>query len=421
MILRKARDMPRDKFKAGVSKVQYAGACFDLKEIRAVTQSLQAGWLGIGKKAREFEDEFSRLFGVKETIVTNSGSSANLLAIAALELDRGDEIITSACGFPTTFNPIIQNGLVPVVVDVELGNYNISPALVKKAITKKTKAIILAHTLGNPCQMDQIMDIAAKYNLKVIEDNCDSLGAKFKGRFTGSFGDIGTSSFYVAHHITMGEGGALYTNNLPLALKIRSLRDWGRSCVCKTCVVIKNKNAQCNRRLDTAFTDLPVGYDNRYVYTSIGYNLKPTEMQCAFGLQQLKRLAGFIKKRNDHFHILNNFFKDYEKFFILPKYDREAEPSWFAYPLTVKDSAPFSRKEIVSCLEGNNIETRLLFAGNITRHPAYKKVKIKVSGDLRNADKVMQSTFFLGVWPGLKKEELRFVLDTAAKFLGRYV
>ena len=412
--------MPKDKFIPGKTKIQYAGAYYDDSEVEAVLNVLRHGWLGIGKKAREFEEEFGKFLGLKETIVTNSGSSANLLALAALGLKRNSEVITAATCFPTTFNPILQNNLTPVVVDIEMGSYNINPELIRKAVSKKTKAILLAHTLGNPCRMDEIMDIAARYNLRVIEDNCDALGSKLHGELTGTFGDVGTSSFYVAHHITMGEGGAVYTDDLSLAQKIRSLRDWGRSCVCKTCVVINNRDAQCNIRHDTSFHDLPLGYDNRYVYTSIGYNLKPTEMQCAFGLEQLKRLPLFIDKRNENFNIFYDFFKNYEEFFILPKWDNLARPAWFAFPLTIRDNSPFKRKEIVGFLEKNNIETRLLFAGNITRHPAYKKVKIKVCGRLKNADKVMEDTFFLGVWPGLRAQELMFVMQALKRFLDKY-
>lgn len=405
------------KFIPGKSKIQYAGVCFEDNEIEAVANVLKKGWLGLGKKAAEFESDFSNYLGVEETIVTNSGSSSNLIAVTALGLEEGSEIITPAVTFPTTLNPILQNNLIPVVIDVELGSYNINVNLIEAAITPKTKAIMFMHALGNPANMNIIMSIARKYNLIVIEDNCDALGAKINDKFTGSIGHISTASFYAAHHMCMGgEGGAVCTSDQALALKIRSVRDWGRACTCKKCVVIEDPNAQCRMRLNTSFSNLPKGYDNKYIYTNIGYNLKPTEMQCAFGVEQLKRLPYFVEKRKSNFKTYFDFLINYEDYLILPKWLPNTDPSWFCFPITVKNTAPFTRNDIIHFLEDRNIETRLIFAGNITRHPAYKNSKIKIMGDLKNSDIVMENTFFIGVWPGLQEEELEYVMKSFKKF-----
>ena len=409
--------MKKKTFIPGKSKVQYAGAIFDQREIDAVVDVLEKGWIGIGKKADEFETEFSKYLGVEETIVTNSGSSSNLVAVTALGFEPGSEIITTATTFPTTLNPILQNNLVPVVIDVEMGTYNINVDLIEGAITDKTKALMFMHSLGNPCDMTSIMSIARRHNLVVIEDNCDALGSKTNGTYTGSIGHVSTASFYAAHHMTMGEGGAVCTNDPVLAQKMRSVRDWGRACACKKCVVIGDPNAKCRMRLNTTFEDLPKGYDNKYIYTNIGYNLKPTEMQCAFGVEQLKRLPDFVTKRKKNFNTIYTSLKKYEEYFILPKWLPESEPSWFSFPITVKDTAPFTRNDIIHFLEDRNIETRLLFAGNITRQPAYKNSAIRVHGELTNSDKVMKDTFFIGVWPGLIEKEISFVLDTFKTFI----
>lgn len=409
-----------NKFVPFKMKIQYSGPYYDDKEINAMIRSIKKGWFGVGKEAKNFEESFARFMGVKEAIVVNSGSSANLLALGALELGPGAEVITSACTFPTAFNPIIQNNFIPVVVDVELGTYNISPELIEPAITDKTKALMLVHNLGNPCHMAKIMPIVRKYGLKVIEDNCDALGAAFDGKLTGTFGDIATSSFYVAHHITMGEGGAVYTDNPLVAEKIRSLRDWGRACACKICNVAINRNYKCFKRHDTKTMGLPDGYDNRYLYKTIGYNLKPLDFQCAMGVEQLKKLPLFIKMRNNNFRRLYNFFQGYEEFFILPKWLDESTPSWFAFPLTIRKNAPFKRIQMIGYLESRNIETRFIFAGNIIRHPAYTKAKYRISGTLNNADDLMRDAFFLGIWPGMTKEMLDFIEDSIKQFIGKY-
>ncbi len=411
--------MRKQKFIPYETKIQYAGPFYGKQEINAIIRSVKNGWFGVGKSAMKFEEEFAKFLGVKEAIVVNSGSSANLLSLASLNLDRGSEVITSACTFPTAFNPIIQNNLVPVVVDIKLGNYNIDPDLIEEAISDKTKAIMLVHNLGNPCEMDKIMKIARKYGLLVIEDYCDALGATYDGKLVGTFGDISTCSFYVAHHITMGEGGAVCTNDFRLAEKIRSLRDWGRACTCKICTVALDRNSKCAKRHATKLTGLPEGYDNRYSYQNIGYNLKPLDLQCAMGIEQLKKLPQFVKIRRDNFSQLYNFFNKHEDFFILPKWSRKSCPSWFAFPLAVRTGAPFERRDIIRFLEERNIETRLIFAGNIIRHPAYAKAKIRVSGSLGNADEVMRNSFFLGVWPGITKEMMDFIMDSVNEFVSK--
>ena len=412
------------KFIPGVTKIQYSGPIFDDKELIALTDAILDGWFGVGKRANLFEKRFSELIGRKFGVLTNSGSSANLLAISALRSRRfkkqlmpGDEVIVPATTFPTTINPIIQNNLRPVVVDVELGTYNIDPDQLDKGISSKTRAIFLIHNLGNPCKMKRILEIADEYNLYVIEDNCDALGAKCDGRYTGSFGVMSTCSFYVAHHITMGEGGIVLTDDENVVMILRSLRDWGRSCTCPVCVVAINPNARCDLRFKQQFKSLPSGYDTRYVYEEIGYNLKPLEFQVAMGLVQLERLPEFIVKRNENFTKLYEFFRKYEDFFILPRWETEAQPSWFAFPLTLRDGAPFSRQEIIKWYEKCNIETRLLFAGNIVRHPAYESIPIRVVGNLKNADKIMKDSFFLGVYPGIDEEKMNYVLKKTDDFL----
>jgi CDP-6-deoxy-D-xylo-4-hexulose-3-dehydrase len=412
------------QFIPGVTKIQYSGPSFDDKELVALMDAILDGWFGVGKRANLFEERFSKLIGQSYGVLTNSGSSANLLAISALKSSRfekrlvaGDEVIVPATAFPTTVNPIIQNNLRPVFVDVAVGTYNIDVDQLDKSISPKTRAILILHNLGNPCQMKRILEIADEHNLYLIEDNCDALGAKYGGQYTGSFGIMSTCSFYVAHHITMGEGGIVLTNDEKLAVILRSLRDWGRSCTCPVCVVVRNPNAQCSKRFKRQFKSLPNGYDGRYVYEEIGYNLKPLEFQAAMGLVQLEKLSGFIAKRNENFAKLYDFFKKYEDFFILPVWEAEAQPSWFAFPLTLQEGAPFNRQDIIKWYEKCNIETRLLFAGNLIRHPAYEGIPIRVVGDLKNADKIMDDSFFLGVYPGVDEEKMNFILEKTEEFL----
>jgi len=412
------------KFIPGVTKIQYSGPSLDDKELIALTDAILDGWFGVGKKANLFEKRFSKLIGQDFGILTNSGSSANLLAISALRsrqyrkpLVMGDEVIVPATAFPTTVNPIIQNGLIPVFVDVKLGTYNIDEDQLERSVSPKTRAIFLIHNLGNPCQMKRILEIADKHNLFVIEDNCDALGAKYDGKYTGSFGIMCTCSFYVAHHITMGEGGIVLTNDEKLAVILRSLRDWGRSCTCPVCVVANNPNARCSKRYEQRFKSLPDGYDTRYVYEEIGYNLKPLEMQAAMGLVQLEKLSSFVAKRSENFAKLYDFFIGHEDYFILPTWEDEAQPSWFAFPLTLQEEAPFSRQQIIKWYEKCNIETRLLFSGNLTRHPAYKGVPMRTAGNLKNANRIMNNSFFLGVYPGIDKERMTFILEKTEEFL----
>jgi CDP-6-deoxy-D-xylo-4-hexulose-3-dehydrase len=415
------------QFIPGVTKIQYSGPSLDGKELIALTDAILDGWFGVGKKANLFEKRFSKLIGQDFGILTNSGSSANLIAVSALKsrqykkpLVPGDEVIVPATAFPTTVNPIIQNSLKPVFVDVKLGTYNIDEDQVEKSISPRTRTIFLIHNLGNPCQMKRILEIADKHNLLVIEDNCDALGAKYDGKYTGSFGIMSTCSFYVAHHITMGEGGIVLTSDEKLAVILRSLRDWGRSCTCPVCVVANDPNARCSKRYEQLFKSLPDGYDTRYVYEEIGYNLKPLEFQAAMGLVQLEKLPGFITTRNENFAKLYDFFKKHEDFFILPTWEDEAQPSWFAFPLTLQEGAPFSRQDIIKWYEKCNIETRLLFSGNLVRHPAYEGTPVRVVGNLENANRIMDNSFFLGVYPGIDEERMNFILEKTEEFLMRF-
>jgi CDP-6-deoxy-D-xylo-4-hexulose-3-dehydrase len=405
-----------EKFIPGVSKVNYAGRVFDEKEMIAVIDSALDFWLTLGKNGVEFERQFSEYLGVKKAIVVNSGSSANLIALSALcskciekPLQEDDEVITTAMTFPTTLAPIIQNNLYPVFVDVEADTYNIDAAKIEAAITDKTRAIVFAHTLGNPAEMDKIMAMAKKYNLYVVEDTCDALDSKYDGQKCGTFGDFSTFSFYAAHHMTMGEGGAVCTNSNSLYRTALSIRDWGRACFCQTGEA--NPNGACGNRFNFKFEGLPDGYDHKYVYNNIGYNLKPLDIQCAMGIEQLKKLPSFSERRKHNFKILYNAFKQYEDKFILPRTFPKADPSWFAIPITIKEDAGFSKKEFVTFLESKRIETRMLFAGNILRQPAYKEIKHRIVGNLNNTDNILNNTFFLGVFPGNTEERLDYMVD----------
>ena len=412
------------QFVPGVTKVQYSGPSFDYRELTALVDAILDGWFGVGKKANLFEERLCKLIGQNFGILTNSGSSANLLAISALKSHRfkkrfidGDEVIVPATAFPTTVNPVIQNNLKPVFVDVEIGTYNIDVDQIEESISPKTRAIFLLHNFGNPCKMKRVMEIADENNLLVIEDNCDALGAKYGGQYTGSFGIMSTCSFYVAHHITMGEGGIVLSRDENLAVILRSLRDWGRSCTCPVCVVVRDPNARCSKRFEQLYESLPEGYDSRYVYEEIGYNLKPLEFQAAMGLVQLEKMFDFVAKRNNNFAKLYEFFNRHEDFFVLPVWDADAQPSWFAFPITLQENAPFSRQDLIKWYEKCNIETRLLFSGNLVRHPAYKDIPMRVVGDLKNADRIMTDSFFLGVYPGIDAQRMNFVLEKTDEFL----
>ena len=412
----------QENFIPGKTRINYAGRVYDEKEMIALVDASLDFWLTVGRYAKQFEEEFAKFLGVKYCLLANSGSSANLLAISALtspklkekRLKYGDEVITTACGFPTTVNPIIQNNLIPVFIDVNLGTYNIQVDKIEDAITEKTKAIFIAHTLGNPVNLDKIRKIVKKYNLWFIEDNCDALGSKYKRKYTGTFGHISTCSFYPAHHITMGEGGAVLTNNLELKKIIASFRDWGRDCWCGP-----GKDNTCGKRFEWQLGKLPFGYDHKYIYSHLGYNLKITDMQAAVGCAQLGKLPSFIKKRRENWHKLYKIFKNYEDYFILPKYSEEAKPSPFGFALTIKNKVPFKRSDIVNFLENNNIQTRMIFAGNIVRQPCMEKANYKVVGDLKNTDKIMNDTFWLGVYPGINDEMIEYIRKKVEEFIGR--
>ncbi len=423
-MLLKVRDYYRacekEEFVTGKSRINYSGRVYDEKELVSLVDASLDFWLTAGRYADKFEKGLDSFLGVKYCLLTNSGSSANLLAVSALtspllksrRLKPGDEVITTACGFPTTLNPIIQNNLIPVFVDVELGTYNIDVSGIEKAISKKTKAIFVAHTLGNPVDLDKIMKVAKKHNLWFCEDNCDSLGSKYKGKYTGTFGDISTCSFYPAHHITMGEGGALLTSNPLLRRIILSLRDWGRDCWCDP-----GHDNTCKNRFGQKFGDLPHGYDHKYVYSHIGYNLKVTDMQAAVGVAQLKKLPRFIEVRKKNFAYLHNHLKKYEKYFILPEATENSKPSWFGFPILVKENAAFTRNDIVNYLEKNKIATRMLFGGNLTKQPAYQNIKYRAFGSLKNTDIVMNNLFWIGVYPGITREKFDYIVKILNNFL----
>ncbi len=412
----------QEKFVPGKTSVRVAGRVYNEKEIINLVDASLDFWLTAGRFAQQFEKDFAKFLGIKYCLLTNSGSSANLLAISALtspklgkrRLKPGDEVITVACGFPTTINPIIQNNLIPVFVDVDLGTYNIQVEKIAKALSPKTKAIFVAHTLGNPVDLDKILKIAKKYNLWLIEDNCDALGSKYKGKYTGTFGDISTYSFYPAHHITMGEGGAVLTNNLELKRIIASFRDWGRDCWCET-----GHDNTCGKRFDWKLGQLPFGYDHKYIYSHIGYNLKITDMQAAIGEAQLKKLPNFIEKRRKNFQTLYNGLEKHKDYFIFPKATLKSRPSWFGFPLLVKENAPFKRAEIVDYLEKNKIVTRMLFGGNLTKQPAYQDAKYRIFGSLKNTDLIMNNFFWIGVFPGLTLEMLKYIISIFDKFLNK--
>ena len=412
------------RFVPGQTKVNYAGRVFDEKEMQAMVDSVLDFWLTLGEKGRKFRDDFLSFMGMKYGVLVNSGSSANLIAVSSLcsanlehPLKTGDEVITTAQAFPTTLNPILQQGLVPVFVDIEEGTYNLDAAKLEEAKSNKTRAIVLAHTLGNPAQMDVIMDFAKRYHLYVIEDTCDALDSRYDGKLCGTFGDFSTFSFYAAHHISMGEGGAVLTNDVNLYRQSLSLRDWGRACYCQTGET--NPKGACGHRFDHSYESLPYGYDHKYVYNNIGYNLKPLDIQCAMGIEQLKKLPSFTKKRQQNFQELYHALKKYEEYFILPRSLPKAEPSWFALPLTVREQAPFSRRDMVTFLEKNHIETRMLFAGNILKHPAYRHIKYRIAGGLDNTENVLQNTFFLGVYPGIDEAKLAYIIYIIDTFMAQ--
>ena len=412
----------QDVFIPGTSRINYAGRVYDEKELISLVDASLDFWLTTGRCAEQFEKDLANFLGVKYCLLTNSGSSANLLAVSALtspilgerRLKPGDEVITTACGFPSTLNPIIQNNLVPVFIDVDLGTYNIQVEQIEAAISDKTKAIVIPHTLGNPADLDAIIKIVKKYDLWFIEDNCDALGSRYNGKYTGTFGHISTCSFYPAHHITMGEGGAVITSDPLLKKIIMSFRDWGRDCWCEP-----GCDNTCEKRFDWQLGDLPLGYDHKYIYSHIGYNLKATDMQAAIGVEQLKKLPGFIHKRKENFNVLYQGLKKYESYFILPRPTPHSDPSWFGFPILIRRDAPFSRENIVKYLEERKIATRMLFGGNLLKQPAYKEIRCRVAEPLTNTDCVMNNLFWIGVYPGLTKEMTDYVEHCFKEFISR--
>jgi CDP-4-dehydro-6-deoxyglucose reductase, E1 len=411
---------PEKPFLGGISTIPVSGKVFDNHELELLVDSSLDFWLTTGRYAEKFEKSFAKKMEMKHAMLCNSGSSANLLAVTALTSSRlgkralkdGDEVITAAAGFPTTVNPILQNRLVPVFVDIELGTYDSSVEKIEAAIGPKTRAIVMAHTLGNPFDIQGVMELAEKHNLFVVEDTCDAVGAKFNGKAVGSFGDLSTASFYPAHHITMGEGGCVMVKKASMKKIVESLRDWGRDCWCPP-----GQDDTCGRRFDWQLGDLPYGYDHKYVYSHIGYNLKMTDMQAAVGVAQLEKLDGFIDARNANWKRLYKGLKSVEEFLLLPKATKGSEPSWFGFPITVKEFAPFTRFELVQHIESRRIGTRQLFGGNLLKQPAYVGLPIKVVGSLKNADIVTDSTFWIGVYPGLTNEIVDFMSGTICEFI----
>jgi CDP-6-deoxy-D-xylo-4-hexulose-3-dehydrase len=408
-----------EEFIPGKTRINYAGRVYDENEMISLVDSALDFWLTAGRYAQKFEEEFAKFLGVRYCLLTNSGSSANLLAISALtspklgekKLNPGDEVITTACGFPTTLNPIIQNNLKPVFIDVELGTYNIQVDMIENALSERTKAIFIPHTLGNPANINEIKRIAEKNDLWFIEDNCDALGSKYDEKYTGSYGHISTFSFYPAHHITMGEGGAVLTSDPLLKEIIVSFRDWGRDCWCEP-----GCDNTCGKRFGWQFGELPFGYDHKYVYSHVGYNLKVTDMQAAVGTEQLKKLPKFIEARKKNFNILYNELKVYEDYLLLPEIEKNTDPSWFGFPILVKSNADFTRDDIVNHLETNKVATRMLFGGNLTKQPAYKDAEFKLVDLLDNTEKVMEQLFWVGVYPGITEEKMDYMINVFKDF-----
>lgn len=416
-------DSNEEKFVPGQSRVNYAGRVFDQKEMTNLIDSSLEFWLTYGRYSKEFEKRLAQYLSISFCLLVNSGSSANLLAFMALtspllkerKIDRGDEVITVAAGFPTTVAPIVQYGAVPVFVDVELDSANVDCSKLQAALSPKTKAVMLAHTLGNPFNLKKVKAFCEKNKLWLIEDNCDALGSKYDGKFTGTFGDIGTSSFYPPHHMTMGEGGAVYTDN-PLLKKIMlSMRDWGRDCWCDSGV-----DDTCRCRFTGQFGSLPYGYDHKYVYSHFGYNLKVSDMQAAVGCAQLEKFPGFIEKRKDNFNQLYAALKNLDELILFKAYD-ESDPSWFGFLITIKDGADINRNAMVEYLEGCNIQTRNLFAGNITRHPCFddlnRGVDYRIAGELKNTDKIMNDSFWVGLYPGMNQDKLNYMVESIKRFI----
>lgn len=414
----------KKEFIPGTSRVNYAGRVFDDSEMCNLVEASLEFWLTYGRYSRDFEKRLAAFLGIKYAFLVNSGSSANLLAFMALTspllgdraVKRGDEVITVAAGFPTTVAPIIQYGAVPVFVDIDLPTFNIDVSLLESALSPRTKAVMLAHTLGNPFDIQAVKSFCDRHNLWLIEDNCDALGSTYQGRLTGTWGDIGTSSFYPPHHMTMGEGGAVYTEDKLLKKIILSMRDWGRDCWCESGV-----DNTCGCRFSKQYGTLPFGYDHKYVYNHFGYNLKPTDMQAAIGCAQLDKLEGFTARRRENYQRLRTGLANLDRFFHLPEPTPNSEPSWFGFLLTLKDEVSFTRNEIVEHLESANIQTRNLFAGNITRHPCFELLVLnkdyRIIGELTVTDKIMTDSFWIGVYPGMGTEAVEYMIETIRDFV----
>lgn len=409
------------KYKQG-DRISYASRVYDSDEMCNLVDSALEFWLTSGRYTDEFEENFGKYLNVKHVSLVNSGSSANLIAFMALTspllgdraIKRGDEIITVACGFPTTVTPAIQFGAIPVFVDVDIPQYNIDASKLEAALSEKTKAVMIAHTLGNPFDLKAVKEFCDKHGLWLVEDNCDALGSKYildgKEYFTGTVGDIGTSSFYPPHHMTMGEGGAVYTNNALLHKCIRSMRDWGRDCMCPS-----GHDNICGHRFDRQYGELPLGYDHKYVYSHFGYNLKATDMQAAIGCAQLKKFPAFVEKRRHNFDRLKNGLMDMTDYYILPEPQENSIPSWFGFLITCKEGV--DRKKVVSYIEEHGVQTRMLFAGNLVKHPCFDEMRksnegYRISGDLSNTDRIMNDTFWVGVYPGMNDEMIDYMIKT---------
>ena len=407
-------------FEPGETRVHYAGRVYDEQELTAAVNAVLDFWLTVGPRTEAFEDQLASFLGLGRALAVNSGSSANLLAMSALRsrrlerpLQPGDEIITAAMGFPTTTAPIVQNQLIPVFVDCQLGTYNIDTDQLDRALSDRTRAIFVAHMLGNPVDMEPLMAFARDHGLYVIEDTCEALGSTYDGEMLGTFGHLATFSFYPSHHMTTGEGGAVVTDNTRLARIACSLRDWGRDCRCSH---DSPPEGACGNRFDWQIPELDEPYDHRYLYVEIGYNMKMTDVQAAIGLAQLEKLPGFIEDRKHNFRRLYQGLKPYEKFLLLPSWSERADPAWFALPLTLRADVPFTRRDLLSFLEDRNIETRLLLAGNLVRQPGYREIDHRTVGDLPNADRILRSSFFVGVYPGLDENRIAYMLQAFEDF-----
>ena len=408
-------------FESGRTIIPASGKVIGSPELKYMVDASLDGWLTTGRFNSQFETELAKFIGIKHLITVNSGSSANLVAFSTLTspklaekaIKKKDEVISVAAGFPTTVNPIVQFGAIPVFVDVDLTTHNINADLIEDAITPKTKAIMLAHTLGNPFNLKKIRDLCDKYNLWLVEDCCDALGAKYNDIHVGTFGDISTCSFYPAHHFTMGEGGAVFTNNPELISIAESFRDWGRDCYCDP-----GCEDTCGKRFNHQLGNLPQGYDHKYTYSHLGYNLKISDMQAACGLAQLKRLPHFIEKRNSNFNYLLKRMSTLSDFINFTKPTENSNPSWFGFPITIKESTIFRRVDLIKYLDQNKVGTRLLFAGNLTKQPSFSDVLFRISGDLKNTDITMNQTLWLGIYPALGVEELNYVAEKIEEFFG---